>query len=77
MAVETEATTVMKMLEPLPEHAQDRVLEHLHEYIAELKDKMQWDESFERTQTNLVSAAKQVRKQISVGKSMPLKIDKL
>ena len=70
-------TTIIKMLETLPEQAQDRVVEHLREYIEDLRDEALWDESFSRTQANLVSAARQVRKEIAEGKATPLDIEKL
>ena len=74
----SEATmTLIKMLETLPEQAQDQVVEHLREYIEELRDEVLWDESFSRTQSNLVSAAQQVRKEIAEGKATPLDIEKL
>ena len=69
--------TIIKMLETLPEHAQDQVVEHLREYIEELRDEALWNESFSRTQSNLVSAARQVRKEIAEGKATPLDIEKL
>jgi predicted HAD superfamily phosphohydrolase len=74
----SEATmTIIKMLETLPEQAQDRVVEHLREYIEELRDEALWNESFSRTQSNLVSAARRVRKEIAEGKTTPLDIEKL
>lgn len=74
----SEATmTIIKMLETLPEQAQDRVVEYLREYIEELRDEALWNESFSRTQSNLVSAARQVRKEIARGKATPLDIEKL
>ncbi|MDZ7759145.1 MAG: hypothetical protein U5L00_02720 [Desulfovermiculus sp.] len=74
----SEATmTIIKMLETLPEQAQDRVVEHLREYIEELRDEALWNESFSRTQSNLVSVARQVRKEIADGKATPLDIEKL
>ena len=74
----SEATmTIIKMLETLPEQAQDRVVEHLREYIDDLRDEMLWNDSFARTQANLVSAAQQVRKEIAEGKATPLDIEKL
>jgi len=74
----SEATmTIIKMLETLPEQAQDRVVEHLREYIEELRDEALWNESFSRTQSNLVSAARRVRKEIAEGKATPLDIEKL
>ena len=57
----SEATmTIIKMLETLPEKAQNRVVEHLREYIEDLRDEALWNESFSRTQTNLVSAPQRV-----------------
>ena len=74
----SEATmTIIKMLETLPDQAQDRVVEHLREYIEDLRDELLWDESFARTQDNLVSAAQQARKEIAEGKATPLDIEKL
>lgn len=74
----SEATmTIIKMLETLPEQAQNRVVEHLREYIEDLRDEALWNESFSRTQTNLVSAAQQVRKEIAEGNASPFDIDKL
>lgn len=74
----SEATmTIIKILETLPKQAQDRVVEHLREYIEDLREESMWDESFSRTQANLVSAAQQVRKEIAEGKANPLDIEKL
>ena len=74
----SEATmTIIKMLETLPEQTQDQVVEHLREYIEEIRDEALWNESFSRTQANLVSAAQQVRKEIAEGKATPLDIEKL
>jgi hypothetical protein len=70
-------TTVIKMLEALPEQAQDRVVEHLREYIEDLQDEVLWNESFSRTQSNLISVAQRVRKEIAEGKAAPLDIEKL
>jgi len=39
-------TTVLKMIESLPENAQNRVLEHLREYIQNLKEELKWEQSF-------------------------------
>jgi hypothetical protein len=45
MSAET-ITTVVKMLESLPDDLQDRVAEHLREYIADLEDKLQPEYDF-------------------------------
>jgi predicted HAD superfamily phosphohydrolase len=71
------AMTIIKMLETLPEQVQDRVVEHLREYIEELRDEALWNESYSRTQANLVAAAQRVRKEIAKGKATPLDMDKL
>jgi len=69
--------TIIKMIETLPEQAQDRVVEHLREYIEDLRDEALWNDSFSRTQTKLVVAAQQVRREIAEGKAIPLDIEKL
>ncbi len=43
--------TLIKMMESLPEVAQDQVVEHLREYIEDLRDELQWGLSFGKTQT--------------------------
>jgi hypothetical protein len=74
----SEATmTIIKMLETLPAESQERVVEHLREYIEDLRDEVLWNESFSRTQANLVSAAQRVRKEIAEGKASPLDMEKL
>jgi translation initiation factor 2B subunit (eIF-2B alpha/beta/delta family) len=70
-------TTAVKMLEALPEKAQNQVVEHMREYIATLRDEQQWDAQFQYTQTQLLKAARQARQQIAEGKAQPLDIDQL
>ena len=76
MASESTAT-IIKMIETLPMQVQDRVVEHLREYIEDIRDEMIWNESFSRTQANLVAAAQQARKEIAEGKAIPMDIAKL
>lgn len=71
------AMTIIKILETLPEKLQDRVVEHLREYIEDLRDEFRWNESFSRTQESLVSAARLARKEIAEGHSGPLDVEKL
>ena len=54
----------IEMMQSLPETLQQQVAEYLKEYIAELKDELQWDESFKKTQPQLVAAAKQAKQEI-------------
>ena len=69
--------TVMKMMESLPESAQQQVAERLREYIADLQDELQWDRLFEKTQPQLVERARQARQQIAQGEAKPLDHDQL
>ena len=62
--VSATAATVMKMLDSLPEPIQDRVLEHLRDYIEDMRDETQGTESFTRSQDKLVSAARKARAEI-------------
>jgi hypothetical protein len=56
--------TVLKMIESLPEPVQERVLEHLQDYIEDVRDEMQWGDSFARSKDKLVAAAKKARKEL-------------
>ncbi|MDI6450253.1 hypothetical protein [Anaerobaca lacustris] len=64
--------TILKMLETLPEPIQDRVVEHLREYIKDLRDEASWNEAFSRTEGNLAAAARQARREVAEGKATPL-----
>lgn len=64
--------TIVKMLESLPDDLQERVAEHIREFIADLEDEKRWNASFERTQENLVAAARQARQEIAAGQSIPM-----
>jgi hypothetical protein len=70
-------TTIIKMVESLPDDLQERVAENIREFIADLEDEKRWDDSFERTQDNLVAAARQAKQEISAGKSVPMDYEKL
>ncbi len=69
--------TVMKMMESLPESAQQQVAERLREYISDLQDELQWDRLFQGTQPQLVDRARQARQQIAQGEAKPLDPDEL
>jgi len=70
-------TTMIKMLESLPERIQERVLDHLREYIEDLRDEAKWNESFSKTQKKLVNVARQARKEITKGKATTMDLKKL
>lgn len=71
MSAETIATLV-KMLESLPETAHDQVVEHLREYIEDLRDKLRWDLSFQKTQEQLAAAGKRAKQEIAEGRAKPM-----
>jgi hypothetical protein len=74
----TAATaTVIRMIESLPEPVQDRVLEHLQDYIEDMRDEMQWNESFARTQDRLAAAARMARAEVSQGLAVSLEPNEL
>jgi len=64
-------TTVVKMLESLPEIAQEQVVEHLREYLEDMQDEMRWDNLYKKTQPQLKAAAQHAREQVAEGKSQP------
>lgn len=54
----TAITTVVKMMETLPEHKQELVVERLREHLTEMPDEDAWDALFNKTQPQLVAAAR-------------------
>lgn len=70
-------TTMVKMIEPLPELLQDQVVEHLREYLEDLQDERQWDASFKKTQTQLMAAARRAKQEIATGQAEPLDSEEL
>lgn len=70
-------TTIIKMVESLPDDLQEKVVEHIRDYIADLEDEKRWDRSFKQTQVNLVAAARKAKQEISEGQSMPMDYEQL
>jgi hypothetical protein len=69
--------TVTKMLEPLPGPVQDRVVEHLREYLLDIEDERAWDAKFNSTLPELAAAAQRARQEIVQGLAQPLDLDQL
>jgi len=67
--------TLVKIMESLPETLQDKVVEHLREYLEDLRDEDRWNLSFQNTQQSLIVAAQRAKQEISEGKAQPLDID--
>ena len=57
------------MLASLPEPVQDQVVAHLREYIEDLRDELEWDTAFQKTQGQLVAAARRAKAEIEAGQS--------
>ena len=65
------------MVEFLPSYAQEKLADHICDYIAELDDEMRWDDSFKRTKTSLIAAARRVKQETAEGRSMPTDYEQL
>jgi hypothetical protein len=69
--------TIVKMIESLPDELQEKVVEHIRDYIADLEDEKRWDVSFQRTRGNLVAAARKAKQEIAAGQSVPMDYEQL
>jgi len=69
--------TVVKMIESLPEKAQERVVEELRDLVEDARDEGRWDDLFERKKAGLVAAARKTRKDVAAGKASDMDYDKL
>jgi hypothetical protein len=69
--------TMMKMIESLPEPVQERALEHMRQYIEDIRDELRWNESFGNSQSKLIAAARQAREEIARGKASPMNVEDL
>jgi hypothetical protein len=70
-------TTIIKMVESLPDDLQEKVADHIRDYIADLEEEKRWDESFKRTQEGLVAAARKAKQEIAAGKALPMDYEQL
>ncbi|MDE0018061.1 MAG: hypothetical protein OXU51_17900 [Candidatus Poribacteria bacterium] len=70
-------TTMTRMMETLPEALQNQIVDHLREYIADLEDELHWEASFNRTQEQLMAAARRAKQEIAKGKAEPMDLDRL
>jgi hypothetical protein len=69
--------TVVRMMESLPEPAQNRVADHLRDYLTELQDELRWDETLAKSQPKLAEMARRAKQQIAEGKAHPLNFNEL
>ena len=73
----TAIYTVIKTMESLPIEIQDRIAEHIREYVSDLQDEARWDESFQKTQDNLVAAARRAKQEIAEGQARAMDYEQL
>lgn len=73
----TAIVTVVRMLEELPESTQNRIVEHLREYIENLQDEARWESAFKESQSKLVAAARKAKREIADGQAKPMDFDQL
>ncbi len=73
----TAVATIVKMIEALPEPTQNQVVEHLREYLEDIRDERRWDETFAKTQAQLAAAARRAKEQIADGQAKPMDYDRL
>jgi len=73
----TAIATVTRMMESLPESAQDQVVAYLREYLADLQDEVRWDALFKGTQPQLIAAARSARQEIAQGHAKPMDFEQL
>ena len=71
------SVTIIKMIESLPEPMQELALEHMQQYIEDIRDELKWNDSIGKSQSKLIAAARQARKEIMQGKAIPLDTEKL
>ncbi|MFN5864801.1 MAG: hypothetical protein ACK451_23160 [Pseudanabaena sp.] len=72
-----QISTLVKIMESLPVSLQERVTDHLREYINDLQDEIKWDTSFAKSQSKLVAAAKIAKQEIAEGKAVVLDFNQL
>lgn len=68
---------LVTLVESLPDTAQIQVIEHLRDYIANLQDEQRWDTAFNRTQSALVTTARQAKQQRAAGQATPMNYNQL
>jgi hypothetical protein len=70
-------TTIVKMVESLPDELQAQVVEHVRTYLTEIEEEKRWDDSFKQTKHNLVAAARKAKAEIAAGLSKPMDDEQL
>ena len=69
--------TISKMIDTLPEYAQDQAVAHLRDFIADMQGEIQWDDMFQQTEKQLITAARRAKQEIAAGQAKPMDYDQL
>ena len=69
--------TAAKMIESLPEVAQERVVEELRALVEDARDEAKWDDLIAKKKDGLIAAARKAQKEIAEGKATDMDFDKL
>lgn len=69
---EEDIATIVKIFESIPDAQQEKIIQHLREYIADIEDELKWDKSFHKTQNKLVEVARLAKQQIAQGKKQTI-----
>jgi hypothetical protein len=65
------------MIETLPEAEQNKVSEHLQEYISDIQSEARWESLFKKTENQLVAAARRAKQEIAQGLATPMDYEQL
>jgi hypothetical protein len=68
--------TAIKLLETLPESAQEHLVEELRRLAVEAQDEAKWDEQFGRS-SELKAATRKAREEIKQGKASDMEFNEL
>jgi len=69
--------TAVKMIESLPEAAQEKIVEVLRDLVEEAREEANWDKLVQRKKSGLAAAARKARKEIGTGKARDMDYDDL
>ncbi|MGK7918957.1 MAG: hypothetical protein AB4080_02970 [Trichodesmium sp.] len=69
---EEDIATIVKIFESIPDAQQEKIIQHLREYIADIEHELKWDKSFHKTQNKLVEVARLAKQQIAQGKKQTI-----
>ena len=75
MRLGPDAASVYVLLETVATEVD--TAEHLREYIEDLREELQWDTIFKKTQSQLAAAARRAKQEIAAGLAKPLDHDQL